>query len=107
VFAYSRRAGTPASTYEGQIPESVKRERSERLIRAGHDARDELLTEIVASGKPLSVIAETRDGEGYYSAHSDSYVEVKFFSEKENLHGNIINVVPVSHNNGIIYCEVE
>ncbi len=106
IFAYSRRAGTPAAEYGDQIPEEIKRERSERLIRAKCEVRDKILDDIVESGESLSVIAETRDASGYYTAHSDGYVEVRFASGREDLGGEMLNVRPVSHNNGIVLCEL-
>lgn len=106
VFAYSRREGTPAAYYEGQIPENIKRERSERLIKVKNEVRDLLLEELVIKKEPLSVIAEVKDKDGYYTAHSDSYVEVRFYSDDDNLSGELVNVIPVSHNNGIVLCEI-
>lgn len=106
VFAYSRREGTPAAYYDGQIPEDVKRTRSEFLIKVKNEVRDGVLSEIVEAGMPLSVIAETRGKDGYYTAHSAEYVETKFFSENENLGGEMLNVIPVSHKDGIVYCRL-
>lgn len=106
VFAYSRREGTPAAYYGGQVPESVKRERSERLIKIKNGVRDELLSRVVCDGKPLSVIAETRGRDGYYTAHSDGYIEVRFRSDRTDLTGRMFNVLPVSAENGIVTCEI-
>ena len=84
------------------MSEAVKRERSERLIAVKNEVRDELLSEMVLSGKPLSVIVERRGSDGLYTAHSDTYVEIRFFSTDQNLTGNMLSVIPVSHKNGII-----
>lgn len=100
VFAYSRREGTPAAYYDGQIPENVKKERSRRLIAAKNEVRDSVLMEIIENGSPLSVVLETYDGEKY-SAHSDSFVEVTVVGP-DGLQGEIVEVIPVSHKNGII-----
>lgn len=105
VFAYSRREGTPAACYDGQISESVKRERSDVLIRIKNKVRDGVLEEIVKVGEPLSAIAETLDSDGCYTAHSDTYVEIKFLSENKNLTGEIVKLLPVSHKNGIVVCK--
>ena len=43
VFAYSRRPGTPAECYDGQIDEQTKHERSRRLITLKNEIRDEIL----------------------------------------------------------------
>ncbi len=105
VFAYSKREGTEAAYYENQVPEATKRERSARLINIKNETRDEILDGIVSCGRPLSVIAETRGADGVYSAHSDTYVEVNFFSEDPNLSGEMLTVIPVSHKDGIVWCE--
>ena len=102
VFAYSRREGTPAASYGNQIPDEVKRERSARLIAEKNAVRDSVLDEVVSAGKTLSCIAEARDKNGVYTAHSDSYIEVKFEGDA-GLTGEIINVVPMYHKDGIIY----
>ena len=100
VFAYSRREGTPAAYYDEQIPESVKKERSHRLIAEKNKIRDSVLEELVMSKAPLSVVLETYDGERY-SAHSDSFVEVAVIAP-DGLQGEIIEVIPLSHKDGII-----
>ncbi len=104
VFAYSKRAGTPAEKYEGQIPEPVKKERSARLIAECRRIRDEILEETVRSGKPLTCIFECSEGE-YYTAHSDSYIEVRAES-KEDVSGKLLSVIPAYHKDGIIYGEI-
>lgn len=100
VFAYSKRAGTPAATYDGQIPESVKKERSARLIAIKNEVRDSVLDGIVTLGNAISVILETYDG-GYYMAHSDTFAEVKV-AGPEGLCGEMVSVIPLSHQDGII-----
>ncbi len=105
VFAYSRRDGTPAAYYGNQIPECIKKKRSEILIGEKNSVRDSLLSELVLSRETLSAIAETRDHYGYYTAHSDTYVEIKFKSD-ENLVGEMVSLVPVSHKDGIVYAEL-
>ncbi len=105
VFAYSRREGTPAAYYEDQVPEQVKRERSARLISIKNKIRASVLDEAVKSGETLSAIAETFDGE-FYTAHTDSYIEVKFQSCDEKLSGELVNLIPVSHKNGIVLCKL-
>ena len=104
VFAYSKRAGTPAATYDGQIPENVKRERSARLISVKNEVREAILDGIVKSGETLSVILETYDGE-FYTAHSEGFAEVKVRAES-GLSGEMITVMPISHENGIILAKL-
>ncbi len=106
VFVYSRREGTPAAYYDGQIPEREKHRRSEILIGVKNEVRDKLLSKVIAEGAPLSIIAETRGKDGFYTAHSAEYIEVKFFSENRNLMGELLDVIPVAQKEGIVYCEL-
>ena len=104
VFAYSKREGTPAATFDGQVPDGVKKERSARLMAECAAVRDEILSAVVALGKPLSCILENEQG-GVYTAHSDSYIEVRIKGEK-GLSGTLVSVKPISHENGTIYGEI-
>ena len=104
VFAYSKRHGTPAALYDNQIPESVKRERSARLIEKKNRVRDEVLTRVVESAMPLSCIFESRCGK-YFTAHSASYIEVRCESEID-LSGEMLGVMPLYHKDGAIYGKI-
>ena len=106
VFAYSQREGTPAATYENQVPEDVKRKRSAELISVKNAVRDAVLDEIVNSGEQLVAIAEARASDSFYSGHTEKFVEVRFFSDNEDLSGEIVNLVPVSHKDGIVLCKM-
>ncbi len=106
VFAYSRRAGTPAATFSDQVPENEKRMRSERLMKEKDISRERVLLDIVSHKETLAVIAETLLPSGYYTSHSDTYVEVCFPSNgDEDLVGKLLYVSPVSYKDGIIYAE--
>ncbi|MBQ8414469.1 MAG: MiaB/RimO family radical SAM methylthiotransferase [Clostridia bacterium] len=104
VFAYSRREGTPAADYPNQIPEQIKHERSQRLISECAAVRDEILSEVVNSGRSLSCILESWRG-GVYTAHSDSYIEVCVEGER-GLTGSMVLVKPLRHENGKIYGKI-
>ena len=104
VFSYSKREGTPAATYEGQIPEEVKKERSAELISRVKEVRDIVLDKVVKEGKALSCILETFDGTLWHS-HSDSYIEVVCKGGK-SLAGELVSVKPISHKNGIVFGEI-
>ena len=104
VFAYSKRAGTPAAKYDGQIPEDVKHRRSAALIAECQRVRDEILSDVVREGNPLSVILETSKGRVYHG-HSDSYIEVVTESDTD-LRGRLVSVMPTHHENGKIYGKI-
>ena len=104
VFAYSKRAGTPAAEYDGQIDERVKAERSARLIAECRRVQSDLLDSVVAFGEPLSVIFETGRGREYLG-HSDSYIEVVAESDRD-VKGMLLSVIPLRHENGKIYGKI-
>lgn len=101
IFAYSRRKNTPAATYPDQVPEEVKRERSAALIALASRLRDENLHDLIAKGKPLSVLFETREGEEMIG-HSAEFAEVHAVTD-EALHGEIRSVLPTHTRDGILY----
>lgn len=104
VFAYSKRAGTPAAEYKNQVPEAEKKRRSEILIAEKNKVRDEVLAEICEREESLSCIFETREG-SVWTAHSDTFAEVCVES-KEELSGRLISVMPKYAKDGIIFGEL-
>ena len=104
VFAYSKRAGTPAAEYKNQVPEAEKKRRSEILIAEKNKVRDRVLAEICQCGEPLPCIFETREG-SVWTAHSDTFAEVRVESEEE-LSGRLISVIPNYAKDGIIFGEL-
>ena len=103
VFAYSKRAGTPAAGYRDQVPEAVKRERSRALIDVCREVRDGTLLGIVERGEPLSLILETYDGRGY-SAHSGEFAEA-YLEAAPGREGELVYAMPLSHKDGVILCK--
>ena len=104
VFAYSAREGTEAAAMPDQIPEEIKKERSARLIAVKNEMRDEVLSRIVKDGEILPTVVETKHAD-LYIGHSDSYVEVSLKSEND-VRGCIVNVLPLSHKNGVIFGKI-
>jgi threonylcarbamoyladenosine tRNA methylthiotransferase MtaB len=101
VFAYSKRARTPAADYPDQVPDAIKQERSERLIAEKNAVRDSVLSQIVAHGAPISVIFETKRADEYVG-HSDSYAEVAVRSDRD-IRGLLLSVIPERCKDGRIY----
>ena len=104
VFAYSKREGTPAAEFEGQIPEQTKKIRSQTLMNECARVRDNILDRVVSGGKPLSCILESYN-KGTYTAHSDSYIEVRVEGER-GLSGSLVSVKPLRHEGGVIYGKI-
>ena len=88
IFPYSRRPGTPADKMPGQLPNTVKEQRSREAIQVAEEMsrvyRERLL------GTDLDVLFEERDG-AYYTGHAPNYVKV--YVQGENLHNEIRKVL--------------
>ena len=76
VFAYSKRAGTPAATMPGQVPETVKHARSASLIEKQSSIRRDILSDVIAKSPITDILPETFDGSFAYG-HTASFIEVK------------------------------
>ncbi len=104
VFAYSKRKNTPAESFSDQVPEDIKRRRSEELIRVVKEVRKDVLFGIVSSGEVLSVIFEEKRG-GLWYGHSSTFAEVVAESEA-NLHGVEKSVIPLRLDEDLIYGKI-
>lgn len=104
VFIYSEREGTDAVTFKDKVQPSVAKARSAALIAEKNRVRDEILCEVTSRGEPLKVIFESEDG-GYYTGHTDSYIEVVAKSSR-NVCTELIEVIPEYAKDGKIYCKI-
>lgn len=92
VFKYSKRNGTVAASMPGQIPESIKGERSSILIGIAGELKKEF--EKWYEGKRVSVLFEepvTVNGVRYYEGFTPEYVKV-WHETDENLGNRIMEV---------------
>ena len=101
VFAYSRRPGTVAADMDHQVPEPIKRQRSARLIEEKNKIRDDILCEILERKKPLSVLFETAEKDGYHG-HTDTFLEVCVPSDTD-IRSCLGEVMPERVAGGILY----
>ena len=90
TFQYSKRTGTPAATFEDQVPEEVMTERFNRLLETEKESsgcNDDL------AGKTMDVLVEGKNEklEGYLSGRLSNNMLVHFKGD-EDLIGKIIDV---------------
>ena len=104
VFAYSKRKNTPAESFDNQVPEEIKKKRSEELIKVVKEVRLSVLCDIVRCGKNLSVIFEEKRKEGWYG-HTSTFAEVIAQSE-DDLHGVRKTVSPIELKDDIILAKI-
>ena len=92
IFKYSRREGTRAAVMDGQVPEQIKTERSNRLIALGKEKKQEFERQML--GRSAEVLMEEEmilDGEIWQVGQTREYVKIGRKYE-ENLTNQLINV---------------
>lgn len=102
TFKYSRRDGTKAAEMENQIPESIKDERSKKVIALS----DKIEREVIKSfeNKELSVLFE-EEKNGFWHGVSDNYINV-YVKSDENLKGRIRSIFVKKEENLSLYGEL-
>lgn len=80
VFAYSRRAGTPAATYPDQVSESTKRTRSAKMIETTDKATKNFLKSQI--GLICTVLFESKCEASTYEGYTPNYTPVRVHSNK-------------------------
>lgn len=74
VFPYSKRKGTPASSFKEQVDERVKKERAKRLIDASSSLEEEYMKKFV--GAELELLVENEKN-GFSYGHTSNYLHCK------------------------------
>lgn len=96
VFAYSQEEGTPAANFDDQIPEEIKEERRDALMRIQQGISRELNEARI--GSVVEVLAEGYDEESYlyygrsYADSIDVDGKVYFGAEREVCPGEYVRV---------------
>ena len=89
VFPYSRREGTPAYDFPGQLPEHEKENRSRRMTAAVEEVR---AAEVAAvQGRTASVLLETPLSATLFTGYTKQYLPV-LVSAPGHKTGDIVNV---------------
>jgi threonylcarbamoyladenosine tRNA methylthiotransferase MtaB len=79
VFRYSARAGTPATRMAGQVPEPVRRRRSDEMLAIAAVARASFAKARV--GREASVLVEGRLSDGRWVGHAEDHLVVALAEE--------------------------
>lgn len=97
VFKYSRREGTKAAAFRGQVPEEVKSRRSGELLRLGLKKQAAYEEKLIGSVKEvLMEEAAVREDGVYQIGHTKEYVKIGQKTE-ENLVNQLVNVEIKNH----------
>jgi threonylcarbamoyladenosine tRNA methylthiotransferase MtaB len=92
VFSYSPRPGTPAAEMKDQVPELIKKERSESLRTLG--MKKNLIFRKVHQGSEFDVVVESKPDRdtGLLTGLTDNYIRVVIYGAKTGDIGKKINV---------------
>ena len=100
VFPYSRRQGTKADLMDGQIPESIKKERVKRLIELSNQLEKEYLNSQI--GLELPVLIE-KNLDDFSFGHTENYLKVKI--PEKNINNQIVLVKILKNENDVLIGE--
>ena len=101
IFPYSKRRGTPAAAMSGQLPKTIKKERSEALMALAKEIRATLLEEKIANTPLCEVLFETY-ADGVAKGHTADFIEVAVNSDKP-LHSEFHRVRLTSTDNNVCF----
>ena len=92
VFPYSKRPGTPAASYPGQVTGDVSKARAERLRHLAAEKHRSFAEGFI--GDELEVVVESGVKEGLLKGVSRNYLDIRFSGEAD-LSGQCVMVKPV------------
>ena len=102
IFPYSRRPGTPADKMPGQLPNTVKEDRSRRAIAVADKMREDFLQSMI--GTEQEVLFE-EEQKGYFVGHCPNYMKV--YLKGEDLHNQVRRViVEKTYADGLLATEI-
>lgn len=98
VFKYSIREGTKAATFENQVDEKIKAERSKKLIKLADELAQNFMQHMV--GETVSVLIEKKS-EDKYEGYTTNYIRTVVESSTD-IDNKIIQVKVIKANNDFI-----
>lgn len=96
VFPFSKRPNTEASSFNGQIPDDIKRYRVSEIRNLGNEKKLKYINRFI--GKTLDVLVE-ESREGYFLGTAGNYIKVLIDERYDIPIGEIVNVRVVSIKN--------
>lgn len=90
TFIYSRREGTPAAKMDGQIDETVSKDRIMRLIDLQNSMNRKYSEEYL--NKTVEILCEGYDDKKEMYLGRDTYGRMAYFKSDKNLVGKFVNV---------------
>lgn len=102
IFKYSIRKGTRAETMPNQVPDNIKEDRSQRMLKLAKNMKESFYLNYL--NKPITVLVEQEKNDGIYHATTMNYIDVMVESSAA-LDGNI-SVVGTRYDSEFLYCDV-
>ena len=81
VFPYSARSGTEAANLPGHVPETVKRQRTQRMLALAEESAGHFRQRF--SGRAMTVLWEQRTADGRWSGVTQNYIRTYVESEDD------------------------
>ncbi len=94
VFAYSRRPGTKADKFDGQLTSAVKSARSAKMISAANETANAFRYSQI--GRTCSFVPETEVDPGVYDGYTENYTQVRVAMKKTTADPVKIKITDVS-----------
>lgn len=105
VFKYSRRKGTPAAQYPDQVKNSVKEQRSRKMIQLGHELKQNYMSRFLGTLQEVLFEQPVIEKEGYIEGLTDTYIRVLARGD-ESLNNKIVPVKFLSIEDDYIIGEI-
>ena len=102
IFPYSARQGTRAAKMEGQIDNSVKKDRAALMEQVNSKSINGFARKQL--GKTVSVLFEQPE-DGFFTGHTTNYLKI-YVKTEENLHNTIKEVKITEYTSGKLYGEL-
>ena len=90
MFQYSKREGTRAASFDGQVLSEVKEKRSQKVIELSNKIVEEYNKGYI--GEKIKVLVEEKE-EKIYKGHSKNYINVIIKEAKEDIRNRIVDVL--------------
>jgi len=90
VFPYSKRPGTPAATFNNQVPKAVSQQRVSELRALADIRKKQFYSRFIGSARPV-LVEHKRSPEGFLSGFTDNYIPVLFQGD-DSLMGSIVDI---------------
>ena len=103
MFVYSVREGTRAATMENQVPEEIKKERFQRLLKLQNKKSLQRNKEML--GKTYEVLVEGMGEKNRLTGRTDGNKVINFTGDP-SLEGKLVNVKIIDYNTWSLYGEL-